>query len=92
MERVERRIAVSLQQFTELSFLDSRHSVDMANSSPPDPASVVGRFLAARRGYTDAGSVQAKTKHEIFCCSSTVSGPPTRGRRCQNTHERLLDQ
>ncbi|MEJ7595020.1 MAG: hypothetical protein WKF77_26130 [Planctomycetaceae bacterium] len=31
-------------------------------STPFDPVSVVGRLLATRRGYTDAGSVQAKVE------------------------------
>ena len=29
---------------------------------PSDPVSVVGRLLAMRRGYTDAGSVQARVE------------------------------
>jgi len=34
-------------------------------SSPSDPVSVVGRLWAARRGYIDAGSVQARAKREF---------------------------
>ena len=37
----------------------------IANRSPSDPVSVVGRILATHRGYTDAGSVQARAKGEI---------------------------
>jgi len=37
----------------------------MLKSTPLDPVSVGGRLSATRRGYTDAGSVQAKAGSEF---------------------------
>ena len=41
---------------------DQLQKNERAKPHPPsDPVSVDGRLLANRRGYTDAGSVQART-------------------------------